>query len=416
MIILGILLIHCILLVRLANERRTAATIASITFIWCFSWLCILHFELLQNGLNTYGSDETVYYNSMLTGYSSENWFSLIRKDFNFSYILYGTLILKTSFIQSVFLIRLCNVFLLINTFLLMYRIFTYVLEIKSKKMNIIIMTMFLNGIVTWTAIRNLKDTLFIYMLMILLYYILNFLKMKKISLLGLISIAISYFVLQDIRQWFFYLILIIGFIVLFFNLIEKKRYVILSIYSIGAISILLYSLRKGFSTLLLYTVTYSDFQTNVLGGDAITGLVRGGVLSLPISMGRFILGPGPIRALFGSDSFVNYTVTGNILIFIGGFLWWIFLPLFIISLTSIKHARKNYILLTVILAYWGLYSYAYSGSGDTRLRAVLYILALLYTIPFLEEYWNKKYAYLYIILLFIVAVTGSYFSFISLS
>lgn len=415
MVILLFLLVQCGYLIRSSDNRKSVTFLISITFIWNLCWLIILQLELMGNGMNTYGSDETDYFKTMLMASESGNWFDIAKNDFNFSYVLYGTMILKTSFVKSVFMIRLCNVMLLINTVLYVYLFLRNNVDVKSKIIYFCMLFVGLNGIITWTAIRNLKDTLFIYLLVIFLYSLFKMIKKNRLSFVGLLTISSTGYVMQDIRQWFEYLVVVLFGTMFIVYLVKRKRYILASILLITASGFVVAFFQKGFSTLLVYTIAFSDFQTNVLGGDVLTGFVNRNILSLPISMARFIIGPGPIRGLFGSESFVVYTTTGNILIFLGGLLWWAFLPVFIMSLLSVKHGYKQYAVLTILLVYWGLYSYTYSGSGDTRLRAVLYVLCIIYSTPFLDAL-TKKYVFRYFALLFVTILIGSYFSYVSLN
>jgi len=345
----------------------------------------------------------------------SDNWFEIAREDYNFTYILYGFFILKTSFIQSVFMIRLCNVLLLINSMVICYKVLKKFFNTNPKHLYYCMWFIGLNGIITWTAIRNLKDVMFLFLLVSLIYYLLDFFMNRKWSIFRIVLMVGICYVLQDIRQWFLYLFA--GMIVIGIGgvLLKKRKYFLAISLAAVSVILLLSFYSRGLSTMLLYRVAYSETQSTVLGGDAITGLINGGLLSLPMSMARFILGPGPIRGLFGSEAFLTYTQTGNVLIFLGGMAWWIFLPLFIMSLFSIKHFKQRYMILAVLLFYWATYSFAYAGSGDTRLRVILYVLCAMYTIPYISDYWKKKYIVSYVALLVPLCLIGSLFSYVGL-
>ncbi|REK69280.1 hypothetical protein [Paenibacillus paeoniae] len=412
MVIILLLLFQLFLLLRETRFNKTIILIVLSSLVWNVGWLCILHFELLGLGTSSYGSDETAYYNTMLQAFKSDNWFQIVRDDFNFSYVLFGTLILKTSFYPSIFFIRLGNVLLLINTLLFVFLLLNRTYLIKSKILYWALLFIGFNGIVTWTAIRNLKDIMFIYFLAILIYFLLDWIIHKRWSILRVISMGVALFILEDIRQWFPYMIIATVALIVLVRLFQKKRYILAAMLISVATITTIPLFKNGLSTLLIYTVTYSEFTS----GGNISSLINSNIFSLPLSMGRFILGPGPIRGLFGVDSFLTYTTTGNILITFGGLMWWAVLPFFILALLSIKNIKRMYPILFILLFYWAMYSYSYAGSGDTRLRAILYLLCAIYTVPFLYTEFRKKMIPLYVAILFIIVTVGSYFSYVSLA
>lgn len=415
MIILLLLLWQLVALTRSTQDKKVYLIVGASSF-WTVCWLFLLHFELLSMGVTTYGSDESGYFYMMTTAYNSDNWLEVVDSYFNSTYVLLGTIILKTSFFPSILLIRICNVLLLLNTIVLFYKVATRFLNLKAKTVYAGMLLISFNGLITWTAIRNLKDMLFIYLLMIFIYLVLDMYHNKKWSLLRIGVLAGAYYVLTDIRQWFVYLVILLAVVVIAVQLYKRKRYLLFLVVTVASAGYAISYLQKGLTTLMTYTVTYSEFASDVLGGDAITGKINGSLLSLPMSMARFIIGPGPIRALFGGEAFVASTTTGNVLIFLGGLMWWCFLPLFFLSLLSLKHFKKSYALLIFILFYWMMYAYAYDGSGDTRLRAVLYILCIMYTLPFLVNHWKPAYYPRFVLVFFPLILLGSYFSYLSLA
>ncbi|CAH0273498.1 hypothetical protein SRABI80_03532 [Peribacillus frigoritolerans] len=265
---------------------------------------------------------------------------------------------------------------------------------------------------ITWTAIRNLKDTLFLYALVVFLYLLFDLVYKKKFLITRIAIMVVACLVLIDIRQWFVYLLVVLVATIIMGSLLIKKRYFSFIIISMGLITGLIIFGQSGLETLSIYTKTYS----NSYGDVQLTQIIGGNIFSLPLSMGRFILGPGPIRGIFGSDAFLTFTTTGNILITLGSLWWWFVLPVFSLSLLSIKHFKQNYVLFVIIMFYWATYSYAYAGSGDTRLRAVLYVLCAIYTLPFLEKTKMKNFKLKYLALLVPLVLVGTYFSYITLN
>lgn len=412
MVVLILLVLQLFVMLKISSFERRLVLITFIALIWNVGFLTLLHLELALSGTDTYGSDESIYYSSMLEATTIEKWFSFVRDDYNFTYVLFGTLILKTSWFPSVFLIRFGNVLLLINTLVVVYFFIRRFLSVHSNSAYWVILFIGINGMITWTAVRNLKDTLFLYVLVILLYLLFDMWYKKKFNIWRITVMALACYVLTDIRQWFIYLLISLIVVLLTVGLIKKKRYLLSVIICVSIFILTISFAQQGLNILIMYTKSYSG----IFGDDQMTQFVGGNILSLPLSMARFILGPGPIRGLFGSESFMYYTTTGNILITAGSLVWWFVLPLFLLSLLSWKHLKRHYALLLIIIFYWATYSYAYAGSGDTRLRAVLYVFCAIYTLPFLVNLKSKNIGLLYLAVLIPIVLAGTYFSYVTLS
>ncbi|WP_419961136.1 hypothetical protein [Psychrobacillus sp. BM2] len=410
MIILLLLIFQLKLLLKgIANKSITKASLGAI--LVGFGSVCILHLEFAYTGVSTYGSDEQVYYNEIINAINSFDWLAYINDKFNTTYLLYGSLIINTSLTDSIILIRLCNVLLFVNSILFVYKIMTKYIDVNYNVSRFMVWFILFNGVVIWTAVRNLKDILFLYLLVIFIYILFKLLENIKINLWLIVPLTIIYYFIQDLRQWFIYLLLVLFASIIINSLLKRKKIFTLATLIVALSVIVVPFAQKGLNTFDLYTKTYSVTQQS-LGGDSLTQMVNSSLLSLPMSMGRFILGPGPIRALFGSESFLFFTYTGNVLIFLGSLAWWLFLPLFLLSLISLRNIKKNYIIFLVMMFYWVVYSIAYAGSGDTRLRAVFYILAAMYTAPYLSKVrLTKNYNMIYYLILIAVIMIGLYFS-----
>jgi len=101
------------------------------------------------------------------------------------------------------------------------------------------------------------------------------------------------------------------------------------------------------------------------------------------LAIGRFISGPGPIRSfrqLVTGDVFVISTRVGDVLIFLGSCVWWLCLVVMLLKIIrnkkiiSVYKTYMGWIFLS--LAFILIYSNLYYGTGDTRHRAVMYLLA----------------------------------------
>lgn len=404
MVILILLFLQLLYFLRKAKWDKNLVLIILFSAILNIGFLTILHFELLMNGQSTYGSDESDYYQTMLFANQMDNfndWITFLINDYNFTYVLYGALILKTSWFDSVYLVRLGNVLLFLNILAMVY-MFTkrFIIE-NPKNLNFLILFLCTNGILIWTAIRNLKDIFFVYMLMIFLYSLFDLIFKKKFNFKNLIAIAISSYVLQDIRQWFVYFIILLLFVIFAVELLKKRRVFSFMLIS-GVMSVILIVFaREGLEILRVYTM--NRFSSTM------------SLTQLPIYMGQFVMGPGPIRGVFGNEAFVHTTTTGNILITFGALAWWFFVPIFFLALLSWKNIKQNYIVLIVLMFYWMTYSYANMGSGDTRIRAAFYILSVIYTLPYIENIRSKSIVLKYLVLALPLFLIGLYFSYNSL-
>ena len=406
MIVLLLLIFQLFYLLRKTKWNRTIVFIVLITTMLSIGFMIILDLELASYGVTTYGSDESDYYSKMM--FASQirdmrDWFSFVKADYNFTYVMFGSLILKTSWIKSIILIRLGNVLLFLNTVLMSYLFAKKYFPEKPLNINVYVITFLMgtNGMLIWTAIRNLKDTLFIYMLIAFLYVFIDILYNKNITFYKITVLISSFYVLNDIRQWFSYFFLFLMLIIIILNLYKNKKYFFLFIVSVLSAIILLNYANEGLNILEIYTKSrYGSIS----------------IINLPILMGQFMMGPGPIRGLFGDEAFLFTTTTGNILITLGSLAWWMFAPLFVLALVNFKNIKQNYIVLITLVFYWATYSYANAGSGDTRVRAVFYILAMLYTLPYLNEIKSQEFLLKYVMIGAPLFFIGIYFSYLTLT
>ena len=127
-------------------------------------------------------------------------------------------------------------------------------------------------------------------------------------------------------------------------------------------------------------------------------------IIELILGFGKFILGPGPIRCLFGNKFFVHYVFTGNIMCFIGSIMWWISLIFILSSLVInkkdvIKKIKNNNIMfiILVLIFYVSIYVVQYGGTAEIRLRSVMYIFvySIFFNICDFEKIKNNKKVYL---------------------
>ena len=142
--------------------------------------------------------------------------------------------------------------------------------------------------------------------------------------------------------------------------------------------------------------------------------------MDIILAISRFLIGPGPIRAIFGWEAFQVTTSIGNILIFLGAFVWWLFLPVLILAIFKGPSYWLRYSsVLIPLVVFLGVYSFAYSGSLETRFRAIVYILSLIGTAPYMDSAIKQKNAgrfLVYVVIALVVWLGGIATSYISLT
>lgn len=225
------------------------------------------------------------------------------------------------------------------------------------------------NPLIYYSLMRNLKDALFLLLVIVLGYALqksfhwLN----KKWLFLFIDFISIPFF--YSIRPWAF-IIPLLSLIVFIFENREtfkrkKKQICILLILMIVTVFI------------LFGNVIYVNLKIWV--PIVSNSFVSRGILKSIVGLGRLFVGPGFIRALFGQEFFEHYLIIGNYMTAIGSFMWIFDLSLLIVM---IKKPLKNILnapafskyLFLFFLSYSILYAVQYGGSVELRLRGVLFL------------------------------------------
>lgn len=394
MIVFLLVFLHLYTWSRYKSQSRFLILMTSIfLFISLFS-LTFLQMEVSDLNLRgTYGSDETNYYEWMLlikSGLADAREFPAPL--FNFI----GSIILKTSFFDSVVLIRIFNVlvfsFSLNLLCIVLSKRYKNVLNIKTFKGIYIFLS--INGIVIWTTIRTLKDILFISLIIIFIYSFDEIImiknKMAKFCFLFFLCL-LSFIAFQNIRPFGGILILLIILIKLLMKYSEmnrkllkpsnfRKKWLVLPLLIIFVFIIFKFvnfGMLRSFRD-LIYTPL--GFQSNIY-------------LTTTLEFLRFILGPGPINSIrqvvFG-DVFVVSTRFADFLILFGAVQWWLLLGVFVVK--SLFYPKLTLHCIKVSLDFFSIaifiistYTFVYGGTGDTRLRAIMYIALYGVIIPFMS-------------------------------
>lgn len=312
-----------------------------MTGVWSVTWLLLLQFELAVTGstTGTYGSDATYYYEAMYAGYFSDNPTQAISAYYNQLYIWFGIIILKTSPFFSIIWVKIGNILLLLYVISMIY-LMLYQKGAPRQVTNFVCLFSGLNGIVTWMCIRNLKDTLFLFLLVFTCYLAFDFYrkytsKKPGVNILRFLMLIVLFIIFshcfQNIRQWAYiipWLILISLLVRIILNNKFPNKYILILGVGIVLLLSIIYFIIGG--DVMNYFRTYASVSG--LGDRTGFGLISG----LVISLLRFIIGPGPFRAIMGNDVFLVTTNIGNTLIFLGSLMWWLVIPLMVLRIKEL--------------------------------------------------------------------------------
>jgi len=397
-----LLLILFVFIAKIAKskaDKKHMLLVFLVTATWLFGWLFVLQTELNFDG--TYGSDARYYFMSMKEAVSSSNSLETAMEFLAPGYVLFGTLILLTSPDDSVVWVKIGNILLFLLCLSIIFKI--NIDRGAPKKLSIYSLLLIgLNGTITWMVLRNLKETMFLFLILLQILFlnstINRFFKKFRYTYFWIAfffgTIICSYF-LQLLRPYGSLFAIILSIATLFKlafevkknNMRKKFKFAIRASYMIlivGSISAIVLYGDWWWNYFLAYTDLYGM-------GSPLNNLI-----AFPLKLGNFMLGPGPVRTafqLFEEDIFVASAFTGDILIFFGSILWWIVLGYIIVLLIrslSYDMLGKTFDILIPIVLIAFLYSITYGGSSDTRQKAMVYVL-LQSIIPILYNSLSHK-------------------------
>ncbi|AEH51665.1 hypothetical protein [Pseudothermotoga thermarum] len=295
----------------------------------------------------------------------------------NFGYILYGALIQMTSPFKSVFWNNLSNLLILDLSFVIGLEILRD--EFLGKKVpTYVYLTTILNPLVIYSLLRNLKDVLFLFLTILSVYiYFIYFKRRRSLpSQVVFFTLYLIFFItsLVSVRPWGF----IIPFLVLFvhfFRLISVQRLGM----KLALVVLLLILIYVFISLYLKNIIIWLEARENLLE-KGYSEYKKLGVLGYFLGVFRLILGPGPIRSMFGSQRYFQfYTYIGNVCSSIGSLLWYFTLPIYVINLKSIPKITGRFpsriFSLLILALFVVIYVYFYYGSTELRFRGVIYVL-----------------------------------------
>lgn len=412
----GILLIFVVRLLDKSWRPMVWRTLLGVA-LWTISWLSLVQLELASiSSDGTYGSDAQYYYEAMRATLFNGAWWPSADTS-SPGYVAFGTLVLRTSPGDSVIWVKLANIGLLIMSLVFGFYILQY-WNISKKIACYAMMLAGINGIITWMAVRNLKDTLFLFLTLALNVGIKILLSQKRytFALLKFLGMVILGFVgaqlLKFIRPWGHYWALIVLVSTIIESFFGQKLESKFKIHKILAISLALVILF-----VFSYHAAVQDFLLLLNYSEMSGGLIGSGLIDIVLAIPRFLTGPGPFRAILGWEVFLVTTTIGNILILLGSIMWWIYLPVLVLSfLEGPNYWFKYSSILIPLFVFLAFYSFVYSGSLETRFRAIVYGLSFIGTAPYLQK-WRRKPGGLlaYVGISSIIWIGGTIASYISL-
>ena len=401
------LILHVLLWNRHRGQRKQLITLSLSIAGYFVLWMLILTIEL---GGGTYGSDELGYYLEILQAVAS----GLQIPDLSPAprLIEFGSIVLRSSPSSDVIWLRLANIAMYSLTVNLIYvlvypRLATWyhksISPTMPRKFDQQFLVAFIifacNGIIVWTVIRVLKEPLLLLLIALAIYAIDGaFIHSgRRVSpLFSTLLIAGAVWGVSGLRSGAAYLIgaALVGAI-----LRESlghspashrsiRRYFAF-LFILAVISGAVYYFRSNILDQAQQIKLYEQMFGNYFGDTTTDTLKTGNVwLGYLLSLPRFVLGPGPIRAfqqLSGEEVFMVSTITGDVLILLGALQWWIILTLvsfkLLMSRKIISQFRQIFLIgfsfTVVAFIHMGTYVFLYAGTGDTRHRAVMYVLLM---------------------------------------
>lgn len=374
--------------------------------------LIIYRLELMDLGRVVYYSDAEVYWKHTLSYLSGNIYYA-----YNDIYIWISYFIQKTSPFLWVGWNNIYNILIVnISIVICAVGVLNSLQESKlidckytiRKNINVFLNFTLFNPLTIYSLMRNLKDATYLLMVVLVIYFF-QLLQNKKSKSLWILYIIFLFFMavlLYRIRPWAFVSsILALYFIIEKNNLSVKKRFLWIVLFSVFAIILTMFSSRF----MRIYSST--AMWVPIVLSSALEQTFIEKLISIP----RLMIGPGPIRSLFGSTYFVFYTIIGNYMSFIGSMMWWIQISFMASKVSSINFFFKNlsifskYILLNIVI-YILVYAMAYSGSSELRFRGVLYVLISALFFSIIPARLDKKSLFKTSLLLIIITIGGLIF------
>lgn len=377
------LLIVFIVLVLLRNVKEQVPIFVATISLLLVTWITqiLVTAELLHTSPDlTYGSDARFYWHAALKVLGGE------AKPSDFPapiYVFWEALVVKLSPGVNFLWVLLANSLIFSLAFLFqtlailgkLKQIKPLVYQREYFAITFIALSFWINGVVLWMVARGMKEVLIIFFLSFMMF----------LHPLGVFQRAFGFGVallsMSGLRP--------LGMAIPLVAMLVESRFFpkVKSTWLFFVIVIVVLTVGERF---LSFIDTLSWFRQQ-FGEEAARKFFADQVFSVPVlgywvAFLRFVLGPGPFRSLeqiLSGGVFEESTRVGDFLIFLGSIHWWAILAFFALSIFLSREASKSFWKVLYLQRGWffmGLtlaatYAYIYFGTGDTRHRALLYLL-----------------------------------------
>lgn len=399
LIIIALLVLHITIWY---SSKKSKFYLVNSVLVLLLSLLWLFLFDIEASSISmdrTYGSDERLYWVYMNSIKDNIPIMSLPAPLYNW----WGSLIIKYPDINSIILVRITNVILYSISTSTIYLLLEKKIEkaqlsvyINRKTLQFTFLLFSLNGINIWTAIRNLKEMFFVFNIIIYIYILSNIYYWdnnkfnKKKNYIQIVIISSAFFLIfNNLRPFggFFIFPIIIGVLLSRDNIIKStndfkgNNKLIIKFLGIIIVALIAQLLFNHDTRDLKLLFAFRDLMYTPMSND-VFGISK--LITFPVEFVRFILGPGPLNSfkqLIYGDVFVVSTFIGDILIFLGSVSWWFILLASTIKAVMykkffIKTCKLSLEFVAITLTIILIYTYVYGGTGDTRLRAMMYIFS----------------------------------------
>lgn len=355
-ILLEAIAIHKII-VSIKNKGVNLSAIFTLAFFLQTIILISYRIELDAIGREVYYSDAEVYWNHTKLLLDGQR---IIGYGTQVGYAYFCWLIQLLSPFRSVVWNNVSNIMLINLSVLLVDSIFV---ETNMPAHNIRQFTRICiyNPLVIYSLGRNLKDSLFLFITLLIIFLYMHIKNDKKWAyIIPIIALTVA---VSTIRPWGFLvmpLLAIDGIISSEIGNRTKRMFLALGIATVFIIII-------RFTSLWRHVILWEPIVLEHAGSLSFREMIRA-----PI---KIITGPGPYRALLGAKYFLFSTSTGNVFSAIGAILWWIALSSYGENIRAFHFKAQNTTFLLVCAMFIAIYSMQYGGSLELRFRGVIYIL-----------------------------------------
>ena len=364
---MGIILIELGVIVYFKNKLKKKNVSIDVLLLLALILQSILlmlyRSELTFLGREVYYSDAEDYWRYTLRVLNGDE----LREGQQLGYILWSALIQKTSPFVAVIWNNISNL-LLVDLALLLIADIMVDNELNNNKIKFFLISTMFNPLIVYSLFRNLKDAIFLLIMVLIIYFLLLF-KQKKKWIYLVIAVFLDV-VVAEIRPWGF-LIIVFAFIGIYYNqfLLVKsglKKVAILIIASMFVIVSYIFIVKIG---LVSHINVWLPKIQRSMSDFSIMKIIMG-----PLSM---MLGPGWYRCINGEQYFMYYTNIGNIACFIGAIMWWFVLAYFLaeFNFKKIKFNNAGLAFLITLFFIFCVYSMLYGGSVELRFRGIIYVL-----------------------------------------